>query len=177
VKLSLGERKDIVLSGSFNSDRNAYIQMIDQKTAALIQASAEAAALLAGKDRNIYRTYGRNLGLAFQMIDDILDITQDSDVLGKPSMHDYVEGKTTLPYIYLYEALNDAGRKKLVSMHGRDLAPDEERWIVSEMEAHGAISRARNEAKDLVSKAIDLMESVDEPSLGQIARSMIERDF
>ncbi len=177
VRLSLGERKDILLAESFNADKDAYIEMIDQKTAALIQAASEAAALLAGKNRDIYRTYGRNLGLAFQMIDDLLDITQDSQTLGKPSMHDFVEGKTTLPYIYLYEALNNTGRDKLVSMHGRELRQSEQEWIRVEMEKHRVIERSRNEAKDLIVEAIELMKNAGEESLESIARSMIERDF
>jgi len=177
VRLSLGERRDVVLSGSFNTDKNAYINMIDQKTAALIQASAEAAALLSGKESQIYRTYGRNLGLAFQMIDDILDITQDSATLGKPAMHDFAEGKTTLPYIYLYDALGKEERSKLLSMHGRPLDGEEQRWILERMERYGAIERSRNEAKDLISEAIELMRKAGENSLEEIAGSMIERDF
>jgi len=177
VRLSLGERQDILLAERFNADRDAYLSMIDQKTAALIQASAEAAALLAGKDRTIYRTYGRNLGLAFQMIDDLLDITEEAATLGKPAMHDFAEGKTTLPYIYLYEALNEAGRTRLVALHGRPLRPADEAWIRTEMAKHHAIDRSRNEAKGLIEEAITLMTAAGETSLEAIARSMIERSF
>ena len=177
VRLSLGERQDILLAASFTTDREAYLSMIDQKTAALIQASAEAAALLAGKDRRIYRTYGRNLGLAFQMIDDLLDITEDATTLGKPAMHDFAEGKTTLPYIYLYEALNEAGKQRLTALHGRVLRPDDEAWIRLEMEKHHTLDRSRNEAKGLIEEAITLMAAAGETSLEAIARSMIERSF
>ncbi|MFT7823168.1 MAG: polyprenyl synthetase family protein, partial [Sulfurimonas sp.] len=99
VQLSLGELADVSLSQTFNTEREAYLKMIYQKTASLIEASAGAAAVLAGKPGKAYLTYGRNLGLAFQMIDDILDITQDAETLGKPALHDFAEGKTTLPYI------------------------------------------------------------------------------
>ncbi len=177
VRLSLGERQDILLAERFNTDREAYLHMIDQKTAALIQASAEAAARLAGKDRRIYRTYGRNLGLAFQMIDDLLDITADAATLGKPAMHDFAEGKVTLPYIYLYDALNEAGKQRLTALHGRALRPDDEAWIRREMEKHHAIDRSRNEARGLIEEAIDLMAAAGETSLEAIARSMIERSF
>ena len=177
VRLSLGERQDIVLSERFNPDRDAYLKMIDQKTAALIQASAEAAALLAGKNRSAYRTYGRNLGLAFQMIDDLLDITQESATLGKPAMHDFVEGKTTLPYIYLYEALDAAGKERLRALHARPLATEDQHWIREEMIRHEAIARSQKEARALIEDAIALMARAGEPSLEQIARSMIERSF
>ena len=95
AQLSLGELKDVSLSKQFNTDKESYLHMIYQKTASLMEASAGAAALLAGKNRDIYMTYGRNLGIAFQMIDDLLDITSDSTTLGKPALHDFEEGKTT----------------------------------------------------------------------------------
>ena len=177
VRLSLGERQDIVLAERFNADRTAYLNMIDQKTAALIQASAEAAAHLAGKDRRIYRTYGRNLGLAFQMIDDLLDITADAATLGKPAMHDFAEGKTTLPYIYLHEALKGADKQRLAALHGRPLQPEDEAWIRTEMDKHHAIERSRDEAKGLIKEAIALMADAGETSLEAIARSMIGRSF
>ena len=106
TQLSLGELGDVSLSKSFNTNKELYLKMIYQKTASLIEASSGAAALLAGKRKELYMTYGRNLGIAFQMIDDLLDITSNSETLGKPALHDFVEGKTTLPYIYLYEALD-----------------------------------------------------------------------
>ena len=70
VQLSLGELKDVSLSKTFNTDKAVYLEMIYQKTASLMEACAGAAALLAGKDKVAYMTYGRNLGIAFQMIDD-----------------------------------------------------------------------------------------------------------
>lgn len=177
VRLSLGERRDILLAERFNPDREAYLDMIDLKTAALIQASAEAAALLAGKDRTIYRTYGRNLGIAFQMIDDLLDITQDAETLGKPALHDFVEGKTTLPYIDLYDALDETDRAHLVALHARPLNQADQNWIRSRMEEHQTILRCQREARALIEEAIALMQQAGERSLEAIARSMIERSF
>jgi octaprenyl-diphosphate synthase len=177
VRLSLGERRDILLSQRFNTDHAAYLEMIDLKTAALIQASAEAAAILAGKERTIYRTYGRNLGIAFQMIDDLLDITQSADTLGKPAMHDFVEGKVTLPYIYLYTALEEGERTRLVGMHARALSSDDQAWIMAQMHRHGIIQRSEAEARTLIEEAIALMHQAGETSLEAIARSMIERSF
>ncbi len=177
VRLSLGERNDILLSERFNTDRDAYVNMIDQKTAALIQASAEAGALLSGKKRTMYRTYGRNLGLAFQMIDDLLDITEDATTLGKPAMHDFAEGKTTLPYLYLHQAMRETSRQRLASLHGKRLRPEDEAWIRAEMGNHRIIEMCRDEAKGLIEEAIALMATAGETSLEAIARSMIERSF
>ena len=177
VQLSLGELKDVSLSKTFNTDKAIYLEMIYQKTASLMEACAGAAALLAGKDKNAYMTYGRNLGIAFQMIDDLLDITMDAETLGKPALHDFVEGKTTLPYIYLYEALDGDDKKKLKSLHAKVLSEDEKIWIKSMMRKTGAIQKSFNEAKVLIEEAIALMDARGESVLSGIAMAMIERDF
>jgi octaprenyl-diphosphate synthase len=177
TQLSLGELKDVSLSGSFNLDREVYLEMIYQKTASLIEASAGAAALLAGKPKEIYMTYGRNLGIAFQMIDDLLDITSDAATLGKPALHDFTEGKTTLPYIYLYEALDDVEKSILASLHAKVLNQDEQQWILSRMKEHKIIERSYLEAKILIDEAIEIMNAQGEEALSGIAKEMIERDF
>ncbi|KYJ86506.1 polyprenyl synthetase family protein [Sulfurovum riftiae] len=177
TQLSLGELKDVSLSKTFNLDKEIYLEMIYQKTASLIEASAGAAALLAGKPKEAYMTYGRNLGLAFQMIDDLLDITSDAETLGKPALHDFVEGKTTLPYIYLYEALDAKGQERLASLHGKVLNADEQNWIKVEMEERQILLKCYAQAKELIEEAVELMNGYGETALSDIALEMIERDF
>jgi len=177
VQLSLGELADVELSKGFHTNREAYLKMLYQKTASLMEASAEAGAILVGKNRKAYRDYGRKLGMAFQMIDDILDITADSKTLGKPALHDFTEGKVTLPYIYLHEVLEDEDREYLISLHRKRLHEDEALWIKGAMEKHQIIPRAYGEARKLVVEAIELMEAMGEQGLSDIAREMIEREF
>ncbi len=85
-------------------------------------------------DEKAFGEYGKNLGLAFQMIDDILDIKGDEKTLGKPAMNDFKEGKTTLPYIYLYENLNNEDRAQLKNLFQKDLNNDEKIWIQTKFE-------------------------------------------
>ncbi len=177
VQLSLGELKDVSLSKTFNLDKDLYIEMIYQKTASLMEASAGAAALLAGKSKEAYMRYGRNLGIAFQMIDDLLDITSDSATLGKPALHDFEEGKTTLPYIYLYEVLESEEKEKLKSLHAKKLSIEEQFWIKTKMQEHQVIQKSYQEAKLLIEEAITLMNEKGEDALSNIAMQMIERDF
>jgi len=177
VQLSLGELKDVSLSAAFHTDKESYLQMIYQKTASLMEASAGAAALLAGKEKEVYMTYGRNLGMAFQMIDDLLDITMDTKTLGKPAMHDFKEGKTTLPYIYLYEVLGSDDAEKLLSLHKKNLLQEEQNWIKEQMHKHGIIEKSYKEAKELIDEAVLLMNEKGEAELSDIARAMIERSF
>jgi len=177
VQLSLGELKDVSLSNSFNIDKDIYLEMIYQKTASLIEASAGAAAVLAGKPKKPFMIYGRNLGLAFQMIDDLLDITADSATLGKPALHDFVEGKTTLPYIYLYEVLSDTEREKLKAMHGKVLSKEEQNWIMVQMQERQILMKCYAQARELIDEAVELMNALGEDALSEIAMEMIDREF
>lgn len=121
--------------------------------------------------------YGKNLGLAFQIIDDILDVTQSSEALGKPSLSDFAEGKTTLPYIYLYENLDDAQRQKLKSFFKKQLCQSEISWIKAKLSEHGIIERCINEARAYGQKALEAVAEFKNDKLEQIVRDMIDREF
>jgi len=177
TQLSLGELKDVSLSKVFNTDKSVYMKMIYQKTASLIEASAGAAALLAGKPKEPFMIYGRNLGLAFQMIDDLLDIISDSQTLGKPALHDFVEGKTTLPYIYLYEALDDTGKERLKGLHAKVLGEADQQWIMAQMQTHQILMKCYAQARELIEEAVELMNRLGEDALSEIAMEMIDREF
>jgi len=173
--LSVGELMDVDMAEKFNSNQEIYTQMIYNKTASLIEATCKSSAILAGKDIEIYAQYGKNIGLAFQIIDDILDVTADEKRVGKPVMNDFIEGKTTLPYIYLHEELEDAEREKLVSLCGVKVDDEQKEWMKSKFKASNAIRRSIEVAKKLSDEAYELMNNRDEEVLAQIAQSLMER--
>lgn len=174
--LSSGEILDVALGEKFNSSKELYIKMISQKTASLIASSAECAGILAGLDCKVYRYYGECLGIAFQIIDDVLDITQPQEVLGKPSMSDFKEGKTTLPYILLYESLDSQDRDKLVSMHQQELTENQKRWIMEKMTQYHCIERSYEVALEYASLALSKIQEKN-PKLQEMIDSMIKRSF
>lgn len=173
--LSIGEMLDVDLTDSFNTSYEKYLDMIYKKTASLIEASAKSAAILSNKNRDKYALYGRNLGLAFQMIDDILDITQDSATLGKPAMLDFVEGKVTIPYLLLYERVED--KKRLQSLYKKSLSKEEESWIKEQMFETKALKDSINKAKELGNEAIQAVKDENNESLVEIMSAMINREF
>jgi octaprenyl-diphosphate synthase len=173
TQLSVGEMMDVEMSGAFNLDRELYLKMLYLKTATLIESCAYCAALLDGKDANAYGIYGKNLGLAFQIVDDILDIVGDEATLGKPALNDFIEGKTTLPYIDLHDVLDDEGRKKLIGCHGRVLKPQEKQWLFHEMQEHKIIERSYARAQELCDEALGVIG--DEDALRAILASVIQR--
>lgn len=176
-KLSVGEMMDVDLSAKFNEDKSAYETMIYYKTAVLIEAAAAVGAMLAGLDTSNFKIYGKNLGLAFQIIDDILDVTQDAATLGKPNFSDFKEGKTTLPYIYLYESLNETDKEKLKSLFKKDLSEAERGWVRAKMNETGAIKKSIEAAKNLGEQAIKSVEKFNVDGLENIVKSMIDREF
>ena len=176
-KLSVGEMMDVDLSAKFNEDKSTYETMIYYKTAVLIEAAAAVGAMLAGLEARNFKIYGKNLGLAFQIIDDILDVTQDAATLGKPNFSDFKEGKTTLPYIYLYESLSEADKEKLKSLFKKDLSEAEQGWVRAKMNETGAIKKSIETAKNLGEQAIKSVEKFNLDGLESIVKSMIDREF
>ena len=174
--LSIGEMIDVDLTNSFNKSYDLYLDMIYKKTASLIEASAKAAAIIAGLDEKKYALYGKNLGLAFQMIDDILDITQDSVTLGKPAMLDFVEGKVTIPYLLLHERVED--KTKLESINKKELTQEESSWIKEQMQITNALDDSILQAKAIGNEAINaVIDEENSQTLVMIMKAMIEREF
>jgi octaprenyl-diphosphate synthase len=175
TSLSKGEMMDVKMAQEFNSDEDLYLKMLYLKTATLIEAAARAAALLAGKDVQKHALYGKNLGLSFQIIDDILDITETSEALGKPAMNDFVEGKCTLPYIYLYKELNEKDKLRLQSLHTKEIDATESAWIKSQMQEHKTIEKSFKLAEELSNEAQKAMS--EDIELVMILQAMIKRSY
>ena len=174
LDLSIGEMMDVDLGSKFSPNLDEYLKMIELKTAVLIEAAARSAAIIAKLDERSYGIYGKNLGLAFQIVDDILDIVSDENKLGKPAFNDYKEGKTTLPYILLYNALSADNKEILKGLWGKDLDDKEIRWIKDKFSEFNIVEKSKEFAKELGYKAIS---SVSDESLREIVSSMIDREF
>jgi octaprenyl-diphosphate synthase len=100
-----GEVWQLAAAKNMETTEDEYLQVIKAKTAALFSAAAEVGPVIAGAtraERNALRSYGTNLGLAFQLVDDALDYGGNSKDLGKNTGDDFREGKLTLPVILAY---------------------------------------------------------------------------
>jgi octaprenyl-diphosphate synthase len=180
-KLSLGEILDVELSKNFNSDEEKYLDMIEKKTAVLLEATTESSAIISNKNRENFKEYGKNLGLAFQIIDDILDITSTEEKLGKPVLYDYVEGKVTLPYIYLYYDLVKNNRnseaEKLISLHKKELSEDDKNWFFTLMKEFNSVEKTYQKAQEYSEKALNSIKNENNEALNLIVNSLMKRRF
>lgn len=134
-----------------------YMELIDRKTASLFAACARLGAISAGAGEAVEMQlgdYAWNLGIAFQLVDDILDFTSREKILGKPVGNDLREGKVTLPLIYALETA-DPEERKLVETVLTDGNYDQVPFskIVHILNRHNGIERAQERAQAFTEKA------------------------
>ncbi len=111
--IAAGEVLQLTTAGEPSTDVGSYMKVIEGKTAALFAAAAEVGAVIAARppeEAQALRTFGTELGIAFQLIDDRLDYDADQKALGKTIGDDFREGKVTLPIIIAYQKGTDAER-------------------------------------------------------------------
>jgi octaprenyl-diphosphate synthase len=164
----------------YELDREAYYRTIEAKTSALFVLASEAGAVLGEASlaqTEALRRYGRSIGLAFQIVDDILDLIGEESVLGKPVGSDLRQGVLTLPLIYLRDEIPTAILEAAFADNGeREAAID---TISGLARASHAIERSYEEARRHAREAVACLDSV--PSgpfcdvLVDIAGSVVER--
>tara|TARA_B100000767_G_scaffold24707_1_gene21763 strand:+ start:500 stop:1513 length:1014 start_codon:yes stop_codon:yes gene_type:complete len=116
AKIAQGEVLQLEHKGEADLLEDTYIKIISLKTAALFSAATKTGACLAGsieKEKNALESYGKNLGLAFQIADDALDYYAKEKLFGKKIGKDFFEGKVTLPLIIIFQKGNDEERSFL----------------------------------------------------------------
>jgi len=121
AQMSEGEIHQLLYKGDLALDEGQYMEVIRAKTACLIEAACQSGALLAGVPENqvtALAQYGYALGVAFQLVDDLLDYTADPEVLGKAIGTDLKEGKLTLPLIYTLHRATEKDRRHLETLIG-----------------------------------------------------------
>lgn len=135
--------------------REGYLNRIYAKTASLFAVAAEAAAILGGADERAIaamRFFGREVGMAFQIVDDILDFTSDEARLGKPVGSDLRQGLFTLPVLHYMERHPD-DRDIAALLNGRAGEGERVDRVVRAVRSSGAINLALDEAKAYIARA------------------------
>jgi len=141
------------------------LDLASRKTAALFAAACTGPTFLGDNvHRDRLRAFGLSLGMAFQLTDDILDLTQAEETLGKPACGDLVEGRRTLPIIYMRERLSDKDQLRLDSYQGAELTTQDRRWVADCLEKTGARSYTVEKARSFAETARNTLEALP-PSL------------
>jgi octaprenyl-diphosphate synthase len=162
IKLIEGEMIQLAKRGDIGISEDEYMKIIQRKTAHLFSGCGRIPSILVDAPDSSTRGIGDycfNLGIAFQIVDDILDFTGEGKVLGKPAASDLSEGTATLPIIY---AVKKADRNEMKTvrkiMDGGDATEDERTQIIEMLKKHGALDKARAAAENYAAKAVNSLE-------------------
>jgi octaprenyl-diphosphate synthase len=161
-----------------------YLELAYRKTACLFSACLRLGALLGQRCEEEERRlglYGSNLGLAFQMIDDVLDFTSSEEVLGKPIGNDVREGKMTLPLIYLLQRCTPEEARKVSRVLEGGFQPAQFAEILDLIDHYGTLQAAREKALDFSERARSFLEgfppSAYKDALQSLPDFILEREF
>jgi octaprenyl-diphosphate synthase len=147
--------------GVNNLTEEGCLSLARQKTASLFAVTCSTAAILVKNEplQSLHR-YGDALGIAFQIVDDLLDLAQSQETLGKPSCGDLVEGKRTIPILYMRDELDDAGKQRLDDMKGKKLTEDDKDWVSQTFQDTGAKDRTEALARKYTQDARTALEEI-----------------
>jgi len=181
-QLTKGEIRQLDNSHNAKVTKETYFQVIEDKTAILFAAATHIGALIANTDINIQhslREYGLNLGMAFQLMDDVLDYQGDAKEIGKAQGTDFAEGKFTLPLIYALEQSKPEEKKQLLAaIENKDI--QEFPKIKLAIESLGGIEYTLNQARGYIEQAIAHLKIVPDSKyktgLEQLATFTIARN-
>jgi octaprenyl-diphosphate synthase len=160
-------------------DESSYLQVIRYKTAKLFEASAELGALIAQAsdiERELAAAFGRHIGTAFQLMDDLLDYTANADDMGKNVGDDLREGKPTLPLIYLMEKGNPEQRllaREAISQND-DLPENVFEQILHGIQESGALEYTQEAAKREVHLALNTIKDFPSNAASDSLRALCE---
>jgi octaprenyl-diphosphate synthase len=182
-KMTEGELLQLTLLGRTDIKEEEYLDILQRKTAYLFSACCEIGAILGGADaenRKALREYGMNLGTAFQLVDDLLDFTASEEALGKAAGVDLLEGKLTLPLIYLLDSDPSARSLLQAVMHDGTYRKVTRESLLERVESAGALERARERATHYAEAARDSLAALPSSNysdaLYSIPSYIIERD-
>ena len=137
------------------------LQLAEGKTASLFAAACSApATILKSNHENALWQFGNSLGVAFQLVDDILDLTGTMSDLGKPSCGDIAEGKSTLPVLYMQKVFSPEEKARLKALQGSVLSDADRQWVHDAVIQTGAASKARAVAKSHADQALSSLGSL-----------------
>ena len=182
-QIAEGEVLQLMNCNDAGTTEARYFDVIYGKTARLFEAATQLAAVLTEQNEHIERAmqeYGKHLGTAFQLADDILDYMADSEEMGKNAGDDLAEGKPTLPLLYaMWHATNDSDKALIQEAIEQSNGLPHLTRIQGIMEETGALDYTRQCAQKEVQMAIDSLSAIEDSkykeALIALAHISIER--
>ncbi len=179
-----GELEECALAGNLAVTEADYLRVAESKTAALFAFCGRSGAILGGagpEEEQRLAAYGLDLGMSFQIVDDVLDIVGEEESLGKPVLSDLGEGRITLPFIHAMRLNGGLGADRVESLVGRkDITAEERRGLLQSLAACGSLDYAMARAREYSDRSLGLLRSFPgspaREALEQLTLSSLERD-
>ena len=176
-KIAEGEVLQLITKNNPSASEANYMQVIESKTAILFQAAAQCGALLANADKASekgLRNFGKSIGMAFQLIDDVLDYAGDATDLGKNIGDDLAEGKPTLPLIYALEK-SDKQQQKLIqqALKTEQLNPEMLKDVIEIVRHSGGLEYTQGLAKEQSKAALNCLQALPDSEYRQAMEAMV----
>lgn len=184
-RLSEGELFQMMNIGNMDLSETNYFQVIADKTAVLMEAACRGGAIL-GKleteQEEALASFGFNLGMAFQMTDDVIDYKSDKETMGKTPGKDIEEGKLTLPLIFGLKKASDSDRTVIKNMIEEKSMSDEKLiWLRDFLDRTGGISEALEVSRAHLTQAVDKLsifpESEEKSALMKLSDRILHRTY
>jgi len=158
LRMIEGELYQLTKNGDADISEDEHFDIIRRKTAYLFGGCAQIGGMLGkvtGEREQALREYGFNLGIAFQLVDDLLDFTGDAQAVGKPIGSDLREGKVTLPLIHLLRQHNDGANSRIVRDIIATHTVTEDQWsqLLRSLKEHASIDYAYRKAVEYAERA------------------------
>lgn len=181
-KMTEGELIQLTVLGHTDITEEVYFDILQRKTAYLFSACCEIGAILANassEEQKALKHYGKNLGTAFQLADDVLDFTAEKEVLGKASGADLLEGKLTLPLILLVNKEPDVKKDLENIMRNGNYVDGSRESLLERLKSYGYLDITKQRAYQYAQDAIKNLENLPKTeyrlALEEIPSFMIER--
>lgn len=184
VEMAEGEVRELETRLKFDLEEAEHLEILRLKTASFIQCCCEVGALITGAPKEMQKAlhdYGHHVGMAFQIVDDLLDYRGDKAKTGKPVATDFREGQATLPLIYLRDKMSEQETSVARQKFGAGVSDDEIRMISGWMATRGSYSQAEALAVEHVKQALEalsiLPETPERDLLETVAHYVIRREL
>jgi octaprenyl-diphosphate synthase len=158
LRMIEGELFQLTKNGDADISEDEHFDIMRRKTAYLFGGCAQIGGMLgrvSGLQEEALREYGFNLGMTFQLVDDLLDFTGDAETVGKPIGSDLREGKVTLPLIHLQRQTDDGVGRRIVRdvIASRQVTPAQWGELLHSLKAHASIDYAYRRATEFAERA------------------------
>lgn len=184
-RLSEGELFQMANIGNLDLTEDDYLQVIGDKTAVLMEAACRGGAIIGGLEREkeeALAQFGFNLGIAFQMTDDVIDYRSDKETMGKNPCKDIQEGKLTLPLISALRKADEVEKLRVAAMiREKQMSDGDQEWVRGFVESRGGIKETLETSRTYLERGCEYLQifqdSEEKRALMRLAERILHRTY